>query len=113
MQVVQVMLAEVYLVMGSNKEDVLLFSMEAWRVLCCALVKFASLGPRSVWTNQCELKYACGSRLRLVCYLVCTSFLLGMCSGKSQGAQLMRQPSLMCCLEHGEMLPWMDLWVLW
>ena len=64
-----------------------------------------------VSTNQGVLKYACGSRLRLVCYLVCTSFLLGMCSGKSQGAQLMRQPSLMYCLEHGEMLPWMDLWV--
>ena len=102
-QEVQVMLAKVYLVMESSKEDVIFHigSTATWCDLLGALVKFASLGPRSVWTNQCVLKYACGSRLRLVCYLVCTSFLLGMCSGKSQGAQLMRQPSLMYCLEHG------------
>ena len=108
LQVLQVMLAKVYLVVRTNKDDVLLGSMEAWRVLCCALVKFASLGPRSVWTNQCVLRYASDSRLRLVCQWVCTFIhvpAMGMLCGKSQGAQLMRQPSVVCCLEHGEISP--------
>ena len=44
-------------------------------------------GSVSVWTNQGVLKYACDSRLRLVCQWVCT-FLhvpaVGMLCGKSQ-----------------------------
>ena len=117
-QEVQVMLAEVYLVMGSSNEDVIfhISSTATWCDLLGALVKFAFLGPRSVWTSHGVLKYATDSRLHLVCQLVCTCLhvqAMGMCCGKSRGAQLMRQPSLLCCLEHGEMLPWMDLGVLW
>ena len=90
-QVLQVKVAEVYLVMEANEEDVPIFLlgfMEAWWFLWWALVKFASLEPRSVWTNnQGVLKYACDSRLRLVCQWVCT-FLhvpaVGMVCGKSQ-----------------------------
>ena len=50
-QVVQVKVAEVYLVMEANEEDVPIFLlgfMEAWWFLWWALVKFASLEPRSV-----------------------------------------------------------------
>ena len=49
LQVVQVMLARVYLVMGFGRED---DSTAIWWVLLFALVKFASLGPRSVWTSH-------------------------------------------------------------
>ena len=100
-QVLQVKVAEVYLVMEANEEDVPIFLlgfMEAWWFLWWALVKFASLGLRSVWTSQGVLKYATVSRLHLVCQWVCTCLhvpAMGMCCGKSQGAQLMRQPSLL------------------
>ena len=50
LQVVQVMLAKVYLVMGFGRED---DSTAIWWVLLFALVKFASLGPW--WVNDCSL----------------------------------------------------------
>ena len=86
----QVKLAKVYLVMGISKADVAFFlldSMEAWWVLCWALVKFASLGPRSVSTNQCVVRYASDGRLRLVCQWVRTCLhvpAIRMLCGKSQ-----------------------------
>ena len=57
-QEVQVMLAKVYLVMESSKEDVIFHigSTATWCDLLGALVKFAYLGPRSVWTSQGVLK---------------------------------------------------------
>ena len=88
-QDVQVMLAEVYLVMMSSKEDVIFHigSTATWCDLLGALVKFASLGPRSVLTIHGVLPYATDSRLCLVCQWVCTCLhvpVMGMLCGKSQ-----------------------------
>ena len=82
-QVVQFKSAEIYLVVGIYKEDVLLGFMEAWWFLWWALVKFASLGPRSVLTIHGVLPYAIDSRLRLVCQWVCTCLhvpVMGCCA---------------------------------
>ena len=81
-QVLQVKVAEVYLVMEANEEDVPIFLlgfMEAWYFLWWALVKFASLRPWSVWTNHGELKYACHSRLCWACQWVCPFLQLWEC----------------------------------
>ena len=85
-QVVQVKVAKVYLVMETSEEDVqffLLEFMEAWWFLWWALVKFASLGPRSVWTSQGVLKYAAASRLYWVCPFLHVPAMGKLC-GKSQ-----------------------------
>ena len=80
-QEVQVKVAEVYLVMEAS-EDVQIFVlgfMKAWWFLWWALVKFASLRPRSVWTNHGELKYACHSRLGWAYQWVCPFLQLWEC----------------------------------